>query len=641
MKKHYLFISLLIVLSTMITGQTVQLQIDKKHFAEIKLSTDVGADNIPDGYYESKDTLYFILKAKDWDISKGDLKDFKTIRIDQSEVSSNLNRTFGYTDGSNKIKRVLLVFVRTSINITKQFEFLFEEYRSDVMAIPEQYWPYYIEFTQYYEKGKKLKEDQKYIASFEQLKYIISESEHAFEFERFANYNRVYDGFVPEVITAYQQGQSENLKNYKSNLGAMDRITAEELEQVRITKDSVILVSRIFEPYYRITEQTSKDLLLEHEKLINDYNEFYQATFETWKKSVLYVIEAGFYRNENKFEVYIELLAKLLVYTNHVSTITKYDSINISLVSVPEYEVPFLKEYLDLLETMEVENWKSEFITVLNLLNDEIKNNNRLISNQHLLNLRGLKTYESQPNYYIINGFNELVKGKFSAFRDNINKAIEKCSDKEMLYYLELWLFSDRFRSTNANPNQIDKINSGLDLEEKGLPNDALQQYVMANRLGESALPNFLIGRLKRDFYNDVFAAERYINDAIRAYPGFALARIYHIEAQIENKQYNEALSEIEAVLNMPSLSIWYIYFLKAQVLHNMGNYKGSLHIIQTFCQPLNANNFEQFILLGDVYLALKDCEKAKENYNNAGDIDPNSKTYEISMQNYIEKCNN
>ncbi|MCD4694776.1 MAG: hypothetical protein K8S16_00940, partial [Bacteroidales bacterium] len=70
----------------------------------------------------------------------------------------------------------------------------------------------------------------------------------------------------------------------------------------------------------------------------------------------------------------------------------------------------------------------------------------------------------------------------------------------------------------------------------------------------------------------DVFAAERYINDAIRAYPGFALARIYHIEAQIENKQYNEALSEIEAVLNMPSLSIWYIYFLKAQVLHNMGN---------------------------------------------------------------------
>jgi len=72
-----------------------------------------------------------------------------------------------------------------------------------------------------------------------------------------------------------------------------------------------------------------------------------------------------------------------------------------------------------------------------------------------------------------------------------------------------------------------------------------------------------------------------------------------------------------------------------------MDNYKGALHIIHTFCQPLNASNFEQFILLGDLHLALKDCEKAKENYNNAGDIDPNNETYGLSMKKYVETCNN
>jgi len=302
--------------------------------------------------------------------------------------------------------------------------------------------------------------------------------------------------------------------------------------------------------------------------------------------------------------------------------------------------VPFLTEHIDLLEMMEVENWKSEFITVIRLLNDEIKSNTQLIGQQHLLNLRGLQTYESQPNYYIINGFNDLVKGQFSSFRTNINKAIEKCSDKEILYCLQLWIFSDRFRTTEVGPNQIDKINSGLELEEKGLPNEAIQHYEMATRLGKSALPNFLIGRIKKDINKDVFAAERYINDAVQAYPGFVLARIYHIEAQIENKQYKEALGEIEAVLNMPSLSIWYIYFLKAKVLYSMENYKGALHIINTLCQPLNASNFDQFILLGEIHLALKDCENAKENFNSAGDIDRNNEIYGQSMKKYVEACN-
>ena len=353
----------------------------------------------------------------------------------------------------------------------------------------------------------------------------------------------------------------------------------------------------------------------------------------------MYVIEAGFYGDENKYEVFIELLARLLVYTNQVSAIEKYDSINISLISTPENEVPFLKKHIDLLEMMEDENWKSEFILVLQLLNDEIKNNHRLIGQTHLLNLRGLKTYESQPNYYIINGFNELVKGQFPAFRDNINQAIEKCSDKEMIYYLELWLFSYRFRNMNIKQNLIDKINSGLELEEKSLPNDAIDQYKMANRLGKSALPKFLIGRLKKDFYKENIPSEQIINEAIQIYPGFALARIYHIESQVENEQYKTALSEIEAVLNIPSLQIWYIYFLKAGVLNNMGNYKGALHIIQTNCQPLNSNNLEQFILLGDVHLALKDCEKAIENYKGAGDINYDSEKYKKAMQNYHENC--
>lgn len=623
-------------------SQTVQLNIDKRHKVEINLSTDTGSDDIPEGYYESRDTLYFVLKPKDEsDISKGSYKDLSELKIEQADVSYKVDRTNAFMNDSRDITRVLLVFRAGAIDITKKFEFVLGDNRSDIMAIPEQYWPYYMEFTKYYETGKQLKEQQKYIAAFQQLKNIISESKHAFEFNKFSNYNRVYNDMVPQVVTAYQQQQQTRLDNFKKDLGEKEQITKKELNEVKIAKDSVVLVKQIFDPFYRITEPASQDLLAKHEALIEDYNEFYQNTYDAWKKSVLSVIESGFYRGENKYEVYIDLLARMLVYTDKVETITKYDSINVSLVAVPEKGVPFLKKYTDLLETMESEHWKSEFITLLQVINDEIKNNDRLLSQQHLLNLRSLITEENQPNYYIINGFNELVKGQVTAFRDNMNKAIAKCSDKQILYYLELWVFADRFKSTKADPNLIEKVNNGLELEEKGLPNDAIKQYEIAIRIGKSALPNFLIGRLKKDYSNDVFAAERYFNDAIQIYPDFALARIYHIEVQIENKQFKQALSEIEAVLNMPDLKIWYIYFLKAKILFNMENYKGALAILQTNCDPLNSNNFEQYILLGDIYLALKDCEKAKESYNSAGDIDPDNEMYSKSMENYVKSCNN
>jgi len=642
MSKNYFLTVIIFILSPAVFGQITQLQVGKKDYTEIRLSDVNGSDNIPEGYYETGDTLYFVLKPKgDYSISKGDYKDFSDIRIDQSKIITNQSRKHGYYDNTKDLKRVLLVYPRANVDITKPFEFVFGEYRSDILAIPEKYWPNYLEFTQYYDMGKQLMDKQKYIASFQQFKNIISESQHAFEFNKFSNYNRVYNDYVPEITRAYQTQQSDKLTKLKNDLGNLESISIKQLEAVGIARDSVEMVKEIFDPFYRITEQTSTDLRMAHESLLENYNTFYKQMHENWKKSVLSAIESGNYQGENKFEVYVELLARMLVYTTKVSVISKYDSIDVTLVSNPDRETPFLKKYIDVLNTMEIENWKSEFITIIKLLNDNIKINNMLVSPTVLLNLRGMVTYENQPNYYIINAFDELVKGQFFAFRDNINKAIEKCSDKEMMYYLELWLFSERFKNKEVNPSFIEVVNKGLEFQAKGMPPEAIEQFEKAGRLGKSALPDFLIGRLKKDNMNDVFAAERYLNDAIQSYPDFALARIYHIEIQVENEQYKQALSEIEAVLNMPSLKIWYIYFLKAKVLLSMENYQGALHIITTNCDPLNSKNFDQYILLGDIYLAMKDCEKAKENYQSAGTINPDNSDFSESMKKFVEKCNN
>lgn len=638
MNRGYLLILVFILLSFFSTGQIVELKINKKRSVEIKPCTSTGSLEIPEGYYETGDTIYFIIAPKgDWDFSKGELKSLQTIRIKQSGNTFPAIGFKEFINASNKTDKILVSFERKRIDLTDQFEFIMEEFTSDIMEFPEHFWPYYYEFNRYYNRGKQLNEQQKYVEAFWQLKHILPGSDHAFEYIRFSNYKRAFDMYIPETVTGYQKEQSDKLQSLWVDFEGDGQTTAEQLGLIKMSRDSLIVMKKIYEPYYSLTEPVSQDFREKHEKLIKDYNDLYQRSYGVWKKSVLNSIENGNYENENRYEVFIELFARLLVYTNRVEKLSTYDSLDISLISRHSKRVSFFMKHIDILEKMK---WENEFISIVKLINEEIKLNSYLIGQTHLLNLTGNKEYENQPNYYIINGFNELVKGNFEAFKDNINLAIAKCTDLEMMYYLELWNFSYRFKVEDTDEKLIEKINKGLEYEKKGMPKEALEQYKIAERIGSCALPPFLIGLINLNIKKEVFSAERYINEAINIYPGFAIARIYNLKILINNKQYDLALNKIEDALKMPGLSIWYIYYFQSKVLYLQLDNQAALNILQTKCRPLNTYNFEQFIMLGDIYLALNDCVAAKENYQNAGDLEPDNKVYSAKMRMFISQCN-
>ncbi len=637
MTKKYLLVLVFVQLSFVIFGQTTDMNTDKKHKVEIRLSTNTGSIDIEDKYYELNDSIFFIFKPiGDWELKKGDVKDFKTIKIKQSDAFTLPGRITPILNASEDIASLVFAYPRKNIDITNPFEFYFEDYHSGIMGIPEENWDYYSDYTTYYNSSKELYDEKKYIEAFEQLQNILPGADNHFAYTKFSSFNQASGTLMPDIITKYQEDERVKLQGFQSKFNAEEKATAQELAAIKMGRDSIELCKGIFEPYYRITESKNIDLKNSHEKLITDYNELYLVAYNAWRASVLTTVESGFYKKENKFEVFIELITRLLVYKDHVDILTTYDSLDVSLISNPENEIPFFQSRIDILEQM---NWRDEFITIVELLNEEIKSNSHLFGQSGLVNLRGIKKYESQPNYDIINAFNELVKDKKEDFKFSINQAIMSCTDKEMLYYLELWYFSYRFYQKDVDQALLDKINDGLEFEKKYLPTDAIKQYEMAGRMGNNSLPPFLIGKIKLE--NSPFEAERYINDAINIYPGFALARIYYLEMLIENKDFDVALSEIEAVLNYPDLKIWYIYFLKAKILFLQENYNGSLEVINNNCALMNGNNFEQYILLGDIYLALKNCVKAKENYQNAGDLDRGNRKFGDRMRKLVKECNN
>lgn len=635
MRKVLLVVFIISQLYFNLFSQIAKLDVSKKKSVSIQLATSLGSIDIPDGYYGSVDSLYFVFETKgDWEFSKGDRKDMKDVRIRQSGVNVPATAVLGIYEGKS-VKKLKATYQK-NIDITKEFEFFYKGYSSDIFYIKEQYWPYYPEFDRYIKKGKQLKNEGKYVEAFKALENILPGSEHNIEYSRFSTYDRAYSELIPDVVKGYQGAQETEFQTLQTMLDNTDAVTSDDLSHIQMNMDSLIVIKQLFDPFYIINEPTNNDLSAKHSKLVNDYKELYNKSYKRWETSVLKILQDGSYSKENKYEVYIGLLARVLIYTNQVERLSKLDSVNISLIRDTDNDIPFFKKYLDIMDEM---GWRSEFITILEIINKQLNNNSTLLGEAHLSNLSWNKSSETQPNYYILYAFNALAKEQFGTFKDNIQNAIKKCTDKDILYYLQLWIFNERFNHDSMNDTFINAINEGLVFEKNSLPDKAIQQYKKAERLATCALPSFLIGKIKIEIQKDSISAERYFNTATSIYTNFILARIYHIEIGINSSNLDETLNEIESVLQNSAYHIWYIYFLKAKVLMLKNNLKAALNIVENNCLPLSSNNFDQYLLLGDIYFGLKDCVKATDYYQSAGDIDPDNILFSNRIRKVRSNC--
>ena len=104
----------------------------------------------------------------------------------------------------------------------------------------------------------------------------------------------------------------------------------------------------------------------------------------------------------------------------------------------------------------------------------------------------------------------------------------------------------------------------------------------------------------------------------------------------MEDKDYESALTAVNEALTVNP--IWYYYFKKAQLLTVTGKFEEAKQIVQTNCIAINSLNYEQYLLLGDIYFALSDTKTARENYMKAGSIKPNNLDYKKKMELLVVK---
>jgi len=103
----------------------------------------------------------------------------------------------------------------------------------------------------------------------------------------------------------------------------------------------------------------------------------------------------------------------------------------------------------------------------------------------------------------------------------------------------------------------------------------------------------------------------------------------YTIDFLIEDSNYEQALDQANIALE--SNPIWFFYFLKANALFHLEKYTEAGDALNKAIE-LNGFNFNQYILLGDIYKGQGNIEKAREAYGNAGKIDPTNKIFTERM---------
>ncbi|MBN2017919.1 MAG: tetratricopeptide repeat protein [Candidatus Cloacimonetes bacterium] len=620
MKRIIVLFVMVLFVSVSLCAQNVTLLFkEKKTFSKekvlsISLCDQNGNEPVTEEEFIQSDMLYFAYKPiGEWEFKEKDLdEDVATIyikqqgvRIDQQEINA---QTF---DG--KINQVITAYPKRNFNLAEPFSFHNELTNSQPMILPEKFWIDYDAFRNAYTKGADLADQEQYLESFSALTCFLSNtpeveglSFHRLTLQLVTNDVRI---LINETQSEFNILKLELIKSLnETTLGQLDDLYSQALT----LQDS-------FSVYFDyMNNAESNNLHNKLDTLVQESGDLLQQYTDEFKLQKLTIFEKGHY-SDNRFAYYIDLLSRMLCYSDSIHMIDSLHPMNIETVN----NFPEQKNRLELLE------WLDDFLAGITLINRSIERDQCVLCDSAMMNLKAQLLIEKQPYYEIVTAFNELGSQERDAFAQNISAACVKCTDEELLDLLELQYLSWLATNSNISETVLSAINNGLEYEKAGNIVDAEQQFTKATLLASNyAPPQFYLGRIYHQ-KDEKYTAEIYFQRALEISPTYISPMKYMIDFLIEDGSYQEALDQVNTALE--SNPIWFFHYLKALALYHLGQYAEAGNVLNEAIR-INGFDFDEYILLGDIYKGQENIDRAKEAYSNAGKIDPTNKIFTERM---------
>jgi len=623
--KKILFSILFLFIFNQIYSQETKLLFSKGmlsktgRFLNIQLSDSSGNINPSAEIYNQSALIYFLVKPQtdqDWTISNKDAeKKLTEIKIVQSIDIFGINQSKIITT-NNEISGVVLAYSKSKINIIKDFKFKFEEYESEAISIPEKLWPKYKKYTDIIASAQSASSNANYENAFKNLSKLWNKDTLL---SKFSFYNSAKDSlcfYTDMVINKSYKLFSNRLDNFKAN------VNEQNLNSLFSLKDSIFDNFNYLDSILNIVKNeidavTRINSIEERKQFISVNLEKSKIIFR--KKKISLFEEKNY--QDYQFKIFIEALSKMITSVEKIKQINSFDSIN--------YEK--IKNYPSSYKEITEMGWRDDFTSVCKILNENIVSFGYILNDTAINNLSQNKAIEPQPYMAIFKAFNALVKKDKRSFLELINQSIYAVTDKDLLSSLDLYTALVNSEITN-NDDYWELLQKAYSSQISGSLQEAKSNYEKAEKLSNSGeILYFLMAECNLKL-GDRYSAEIYFKRSNSINPKFILPKLYQIEFLMEDKDYETSLSMVnEALTNNP---IWYFYYKKALLLALTGKFNESKQILTGNCLTLNPLNYEQYLVLGDVYNALGDAKSARESYMKAGNIKPNDNGYKSRMEN-------
>ena len=587
----------------------------KEKIISIHLCNKEGLESLNVEEFHKVDTLYFRYQPMGtWVFKKKDLEDdIAFIHIKQNGNTIHQQNIIPKYNTDNKLFEVIATYPKSELVLAMPFSFSNELGNSQPLTLPEKFWPNYDVFSQCYTLGAELADEKKYIESFAMLKYFLSNKP---EVEGLSFHRLVMQILKKDVKTTIDTKQPEfNMLK----LEFMKSLTKENLNKLDALHAETAAAQDTFLIYFNYVQTSESNTLKEKlSQIVTESGDLLQKYTDEFKLQKLSIFENGHY-SDNRFAFYIDLLTRMLCYTDSIHTVDSLHQIN-------SISIDFFPEQRDRLALLE---WLDDFLAGINLLNIIIERDHFVLGEDAMLNLENQLMIEKQPYYEIIGAFNALGSKNIDGFAQNISDSFIKCTDEQLLDLLELQYLSYLATNDEISSTVIEAINKGLMCEKEGNLAEAEQQYTKASMLASNyAPPQFYLGRIYHQ-KDEKYSAKIYFDRALGISPTYISPMKYTIDFLIEDGNYEQALGQANKALE--SNPIWFFYYLKAEALYHLEKFAEAGEALNRAIE-LNGFNFDQYILLGDINKEQNNIEKAREAYGNAGKIDPTNKIFTERM---------
>lgn len=597
-------------------GQTSTLLYKTKgkstYGVDIAFADERGNTSLQPSEYFNYSDMYFVLTPTSTSPKGYFKKDYvndilSKIYLNQNEKTLNQSNppeiTFNEDD---KIAKVIIAFSKEGFRNYKAFSFKVNEFHSKEINLREEYFQSFVPQNKNYEQGlKKLKEED-FIGAYTDFMKIVDAANMSFEIKTFSFYGPVIITNIPQAIKLFIQAELENFN--LSNNAFQNEMTLRKLKTCEAIVESVSKKISIFNSYLILEGVNIAESRDQISSFLNTLNQQKNENISAFEQDKMLFFKQGDYNNY-KFNLFIDLISKLLIHKNLISSINKIEPLNLNILNYyPESKRELMGD------------WEEQFKIFIDLINKNIDFYGYVFNKDVMDNLDSLRATQKQPYFEIISAFNSL-NDDTDSFKLNLQTAIKKSSDESIIENIEYWLLSFRLTDEGINSAYITELNEGINLIRKEQFDRADDIFNLLMRIANQYAPVWYYTGLIKHNLGESFSAERFFAKALEVYPEYVAPRIFILKIFKNNKNYTQLLENTSIAIE--SLNTWTFRYKRASAFYKLDKFNEVIREITEECITLNSWDINQYFLLGDAYLAINNFEKAKEAYEKTLDINP------------------